>query len=84
MEKDSISKIEMAIENGFLIINKQGRIFRFELKKISERLANATEEELKQFRLSPSGYGIHWYAIDEDISIPALLNEPINPYAENE
>ena len=68
------------IESGFLIIEKDGKNFRFELNKISERLANASAEQLNQFTVSPSGYGIHWSLIDEDISIPALLNEPLDTY----
>ncbi len=80
MEKDKANKVTVRIESGFLIVEKGGKIFRFEVKKISERLANAFEEQLNQFTVSPSGDGIHWNLIDEDISIPALLNEPLEPY----
>ena len=72
------------VENGFLIIERNGKSFRFELKNISERLSKATEEQLNRFTVSPSGYGIHWSLIDEDISIPSLLNEPIEPYGKSE
>lgn len=82
MEKNKLVNADVKVEAGFLIVTKDGKTHRFELKKISERLANASEEELKQFTISPSGYGIHWYTIDEDFSIPALLNEPIVPYVE--
>ena len=37
------------------------------------RLSNATESELKNFEISPTGYGIHWPDVDEDISIKAFL-----------
>lgn len=43
------------------------------LEKISKSLANATAEQLENFEVSPSGYGIHWPLIDEDISIDGLL-----------
>jgi hypothetical protein len=46
---------------------------RFELKKISPMLYQASEAERKMFEVSPSGYGIHWPLLDEDISIDALL-----------
>jgi hypothetical protein len=36
-------------------------------------LAQASDAELKHFEISPSGYGIHWPLIDEDISIDGLL-----------
>jgi hypothetical protein len=38
------------------------------------RLAHATAEERKSWRLIAQGRGIHWPAIDEDISVANLLN----------
>ncbi|MDO5103788.1 MAG: DUF2442 domain-containing protein [Lautropia sp.] len=35
------------------------------------RLLNATPEQRMAVRVS--GYGLHWEAIDEDISVPGLL-----------
>jgi hypothetical protein len=46
---------------------------KFELGKISPKLRRASREQLEQYVISPSGYGIHWPAIDEDLSIDALL-----------
>jgi hypothetical protein len=80
MEKSRLVNAEVKVENGFLVVIKDGKTHRFELKKISERLSKATDEELNQYSVSPSGYGIHWHSIDEDISIPALLNEPFPTY----
>jgi hypothetical protein len=40
----------------------------------SERLSKATRAQLKDFEVDPYGYGIHWEAIDEDISIKAFLD----------
>lgn len=80
MEKSKLVNAEVKVEAGFLIVTKDGKTHRFELKKISERLSKATDEQLNQFTVSSSGYGIHWYSIDEDISIPALLNESFVPY----
>ncbi len=82
MEKNKLVNADVKVEAGFLVVIKDGKTHRFELKKISERLSKASEEQLMQFTISPSGYGIHWYSIDEDISIPALLNEPLPPYGE--
>ncbi len=50
-----------------------GRQHRFDLAKVSERLARATQTQRDNFELSPSGYGIHWPEIDEDLSIDGLL-----------
>ena len=81
--KQTPLKTSVKVESGFLIVEKDGKTFSFEMKKLSERLSTATEEQLAQFTVSPSGYGIHWYALDEDISIPALLNEPIVHYGKS-
>jgi len=37
------------------------------------RLAAATAEQRQQFSLVGSGEGIHWPAVDEDISVRGLL-----------
>ena len=38
------------------------------------RLRDATEEDRKRWRLVGGGIGIHWEALDEDISIVGLLS----------
>jgi hypothetical protein len=60
-------------EDGFLVITIDGEPKKFALKKISPVLEKALEEERNNFEISPSGYGIHWPLLDEDISIDALL-----------
>ena len=37
------------------------------------RLRDATDEERKNWRLIGGGIGMHWEAIDEDISVESLL-----------
>jgi hypothetical protein len=37
------------------------------------RLQRATEEQRRQWRLIGGGVGIHWEAVDEDISVESLL-----------
>ena len=39
----------------------------------SERLARASQVERDRAELSPSGYGIHWPLIDEDLAVGPLL-----------
>lgn len=38
------------------------------------RLAGAKKSHLKNFEISPGGYGVHWPDIDEDISIKAFVD----------
>ena len=40
----------------------------------SERLSDATRQQLKDFEIDSFGYGIHWEAVDEDISVKAFLD----------
>jgi len=61
------------IENGILYITVDGKHIQKDLRELSTLLAEAKEEEQKEFEVSPSGYGIHWPLIDEDISIDGLL-----------
>jgi len=50
-----------------------GRQYRFEVSQLSNRLARATPRQRENFELSPSGYGIHWPDLDEDLSIDGLI-----------
>jgi len=50
-----------------------GRQCRFDVAKMSKRLARATQAQRDNFELSPSGCGIHWPEIDEDLSVDGLL-----------
>lgn len=72
MEAYKLSKIYFDQENLVLVLNDQKYLFK--ISEISEKLANADEKERNNFKISPSGYGIHWPSIDEDLSINGLLN----------
>ena len=37
------------------------------------RLSEATKEQLENYEISPSGYGIHWPELDEDLSVLGFL-----------
>lgn len=66
-----ISDIHFTDEN--LHIKIDGEYYEFKLTAISEKLTNAGEIERQQYEISPSGYGIHWPLLDEDLSIDGLL-----------
>jgi len=61
------------IDNGVLSLTVDGNLIEAQVDKISRRLAQATATEIGVFEVSPSGYGVHWPLIDEDLSIDALL-----------
>jgi len=57
----------------FMILTVDGEEKRVNTKDISAVLDHASEKEKVTFEISPSGYGIHWPLIDEDIAIDGLL-----------
>lgn len=59
--------------NDLLKLTIDGKEYQFSLPEISERLAKASDVEGNKYEISPSGYGIHWPLIDEDLSIDGLL-----------
>ena len=66
-----VEKIEF--DAKFMTLFVDGKSYRTRLAEISERLASATEAQRRFFRVSPSGYGIHWPEIDEDLSVDGLI-----------
>ncbi|MGB8489453.1 MAG: DUF2442 domain-containing protein [Bacteroidales bacterium] len=64
---------ELRFEDDYLIIVVDNQTIKVKLSKISEKLAKASDHERNEFTISPSGYGIHWSLLDEDLSINGLL-----------
>jgi len=60
------------VVKGSLSLAVDGVHIHCELKDISPLLAGAKEEEKTTYEVSPSGYGIRWPLIDEDLSIDGL------------
>jgi hypothetical protein len=57
----------------YMILTIDGDEKKFRIKEISSSLETASQNERSAYEISPSGYGVHWPLIDEDISIDALL-----------
>ena len=57
----------------YMILTIDGDEKKFRIKEISSSLETASQKERSAYEISPSGYGVHWPLIDEDISIDALL-----------
>lgn len=64
---------KVIFEANLLILQIDGKALTLNLDKISPKLFKANKIERELYKISPSGYGIHWPLIDEDISIEALL-----------
>ena len=67
----NVSNIDFKGE--LIILSVDGKIYEIPIVQASKRLAQATDIERKMYRISPSGYGIHWYAIDEDLTTQGLI-----------
>ncbi len=68
----SVDKVEVTGDLLFIVLDSKE--YKFKLSEVSDRLGKASDEEKSDFTVSPSGYGIHWPRIDEDISIHGLLH----------
>jgi hypothetical protein len=56
-----------------MIVEVDGKTFEVDLRKHSARLLRASDEDRRNYAVSPSGYGIHWPMIDEDLSVDRLI-----------
>ncbi len=59
----------------FIMLTIDGNELTIPLDKLSGKLLAATDVEREMYRISPSGYGIHWPLIDEDLSINGILRD---------
>jgi hypothetical protein len=50
-----------------------GRNYEVDISEHSKKLASASPEQKGCFVISPSGYGLHWPELDEDLSIDGLI-----------
>jgi hypothetical protein len=56
-----------------MVLKVDGQAYRVDLPSVSARLANAGEAARRSYSISPSGYGVHWPQIDEDLTIDGLI-----------
>jgi hypothetical protein len=66
-----INNITFSDDTVTFIINEKEYFFL--INDVSQKLKNATEFQRNMFVFSPSGYGIHWPLVDEDLSINGII-----------
>lgn len=77
-----VQKVEMV--GSKMILHVDGQRYEINLTQCSERLAAANQQQRERFEISPSGYGIHWPDIDEDLSIDGLIGvKHVSPIAKS-
>ena len=64
---------EISLSGTVLRMSVDGAEYQIDLAAQSSPLANATQAQRERFEVSPTGYGIHWPAIDEDLSIDGMI-----------
>ena len=64
---------EVKFTNEFMYFKVDNLQYTIVVSEVSAKLAEASDIIRNDFKISPSGYGIHWNQIDEDLSINGLL-----------
>lgn len=64
---------DLHFDDDDMVVSIDGEKRGFVLSEISPALQKASVEARDMYEISPSGYGIHWPLIDEDLSIDGLL-----------
>lgn len=62
-----------------LIVTTEAGSVSIPWAECSARLARASFAERSRAELSPSGYGIHWPSIDEDLAVGPLILAHASP-----
>jgi hypothetical protein len=60
-------------EREHLVLVIDGQAYHVAWTECSPRLAKASDLERNHIEVSPSGYGLHWPLLDEDLAITPLL-----------
>ena len=63
----------VSFDKNLICLKIDGDLIQLPISKVSNKLASATDIQRNLFTISPSGYGIHWPLIDEDLSVDSLL-----------
>lgn len=71
---NKIYNIELVeVDDTYLHLTVDGKAYRIRWEDCSPKLAKASQAQRKSIDIAPSGYGIHWPEIDEDLAITPLL-----------
>lgn len=60
-------------ERNLICLQIDGQVIKLPIAGVSKKLESANDIQRNFFKISPSGYGIHWPLIDEDLSVESLL-----------
>ncbi|MBT3374117.1 MAG: DUF2442 domain-containing protein [Lentisphaerae bacterium] len=63
----------VTVSGTILHLEVDAKSYAIDLTEVSGRLAHASQAQLERIDVSPSGYGLYWPAVDEDLSIDGLI-----------
>ena len=73
---EKIHDVEIAkTDDTYLYLNVDKQSYRIRWVDCSPKLTEATQTEREYVEVSPSGYGLHWPLIDEDLAVTPLLKQ---------
>lgn len=75
MDKKVHDVAEVWTDPTHLYLTVDGYSYRIRWADCSPHLLAASDWQRQRFDVSPSGYGIHWPEIDEDLAIAPLLRQ---------
>lgn len=61
------------VDDTYLYLTVDGQSYRVKWVDCSAKLTQATSIEREYIEVSPSGYGLHWPLLDEDLAVDPLL-----------
>ncbi len=62
-------------DDTYLYLNVDKQSYRIRWIDCSPKLTEANQTEREYVEISPSGYGLHWPLIDEDLAVTPLLKQ---------
>jgi len=64
---------DLTFDGDVMVLTVDGECYYVAVKDASDRLFQASDIDRRLYKIAPSGYGIHWITLDEDLSIQGLL-----------
>ena len=62
-------------ENDYMFLTIDNQHLKIKLSDLSQKLGQASQILKNDYTISPSGYGIHWTQLNEDLSIGGILKQ---------
>jgi hypothetical protein len=69
----------LEFQEQMMVLQVDDHIYHIPIAQASPHLAQASDRDRHHYRIAPSGYGIHWPTLDEDLSINGLIKLAVSP-----